>query len=321
MNDFHGSQKARGIPEPVFLWSSLRRFWHPAALMIMVAGCATEQGKLAFESYRDGNSEVYLMNVDGSNPANLTNNDAYDGTPSWSPDGQRIAFTSEREGNPDIFLMGADGAEPTRLTDARGFNVIPDWSPDGLTILFASNRTYRMPVEGGEIEIPGNAKLWRVGIDGSELTRLTSRLGLDMYGSWSPDGQSVAFMSTRDDNPEIYVLRPDKIEQNLTNSPALDLNPAWSPDGSKIAFMSDRDGNMDIYLLGVEDGSLTNLTQNSANDGDPAWSPDGSYIAFTSDRDGNIEIYIMRADGTDVRRLTNNPADDIHPQWQPQPPT
>ncbi len=291
-----------------------------AALLSTAVGCRSSTvplGKIAFESYRDGNAEVYIMDADGSNLVNLTNNPAYDGTPSWAPDGQRIAFTSEREGSPDIYVMKADGTETTRLTDGIGFNVVPAWSPDGSQILFSSNRTYYEPTEGGSIEVTANTKLWTVGADGRDLTRRTSQLGLDMYGSWSPDGQSIVFMSVRDGNPEIYVLGPDHTEVNLTNNPAQDMNPAWSPDGSKIAFMSDREGNMEIYLLDLADGTLTNITRNPANDGDPAWSPDGSKIVFVSDRDGNPEIYVMNADGSNPIRLTNHPADDIHPQWQP----
>lgn len=289
------------------------------ALLTGCQGPPTPQGKIVFESYRDGNAEVYLMDADGSNLVNLTHNPAYDGTPSWSPDGRRIAFTSERDGNPDIYVMDADGGNVTRLTDGKGFNVVPAWSPDGSQIMFVSNRTYRVPVQGGYIEVPGNAKLWVMDADGSNLERRTSQLGLDMYASWSPDGKSVVFMSVRDGNPEIYMLRPDNVEVNLTNNPARDLNPAWSPDGTKIAFMSDREGNMEIYVLDLETDTLTNITQDPANDGDPAWSPDGTKIAFISDRDGNTEIYVMDADGSNPRRLTNHPADDIHPQWQPQP--
>jgi TolB protein len=279
------------------------------------------RGQLAFESERDGNSEVYLIDASGRNPKNLTNNEAYDGTPAFSPDGGMIAFTSDRTGNPEVFLMEPDGSDPLAITEDRGFNVVPTFSPDGKDIVFSSNRTYRIPSEEGEIEVPDTTKLWTVFLEDGSINRLTSDFGLDMYASYSPDGKEISFMTVRDGNPEIYVLTADGREVNLTNNPTLDMVPDWSPDGTKILFMSDREeGNKEIYIYDIEGGGeLINLTNHPANDTDPAWSPDGSMVAFVSDRDGNVEIYVMRADGTGVHRVTNNPADDIHPVWNPAP--
>lgn len=275
--------------------------------------------KIAFESYRDGNAEVYVIDTDGENLTKLTDDPAYDGVPSWSADGKSLAFTSERTGNPDIYVMSAEGGDIVQLTDGQGaFNVAPDWSPDGLQILFVSNRTYKVKGDGGTLEVPANPKLWVMKADGSEPERLTSRLGFDMFGSWSPDGEAVAFMTVRDGNGEIYLKRGENSEANITNDPADETNPSFSPVGNRIAFASNRDGNMDIFVLDRDAGSLTNITNNPAGDGDPTWSPDGTQIAFASDRDGNLEIYIMDADGSNVRRITNDPADDTQPDWQPR---
>ncbi len=274
--------------------------------------------KIAFESYRDGKADVYIMDVDGENPMRLTNDPAYDGVPSWSPDGQRLAFTSERNGNADIFVMDADGSNIEQITEGDGaFNVVPAWSPDGSKIAFVSNRNYSESQQGGSLEVEANAKIWSMTPAGAQAERLTSRLGLDMFASWSPDSKSLVYMSVRDNNPEIYMLTPESIEVNLTNDPGRDTYPKWSPDGKHIAFMSDREGNMEIYIMNLEDRSIENITQHPAEDGDPAWSPDGSQIAFISDRDDNVEIYVMNADGSDVRRITNDPADDTKPAWQP----
>jgi len=285
----------------------------------LVAACTSPPpapaGKIIFESYRDGNAEVYMMDEDGSNLVNLTNNPAYDGAPAWSPDGQQIAFTSERDGAANIYVMDADGTNVVRLTDEGGNSAVPAWSPDGSRIAFLSDRTYKMPGEGGYTEVEANSKIWVMNADGSGATRVTRMLGLDMFPSWSPDSRQLVFMSVRDSSPEIYLLRADNIEVNLTQHPAADMNPEWSPDGSKIAFMSDRAGNMDVFVMDTQGGSIVNLTNQPGNEGDPAWSPDGSKIAFISDRDGNTEIYVMDADGSDQRRLTNNPARDQHPAW------
>lgn len=291
-------------------------------LVVLLGGCGVIQGypgQIAFESERDGNSEVYLVDASGRNLKNLTGDPAYDGTPAFSPDGSSIAFTSDRSGNPEVYVMGVDGSDPAAVTSGGGYNVVPSFSPDGLNILFSSNRTYRIEVEDGAVEVPDTTKLWEVHLESGATRRLTSSLGLDMYGSYSPDGKQVAFMTVRDGNPEIYILTADARELNVTNNPTLDMVPDWSPDGKKILFMSDREGgNKEIYVFDLGgDGSVINLTNHPANDTDPAWSPDGSMIAFVSDRDGNVDVYVMHADGTGVRRVTENPADDIHPVWNP----
>jgi len=291
--------------------------------VILLAACEgppdLQTDKIAFESYRDGNAEVYVMDANGENLVRLTEDPAYDGVPSWSPDGQSLAFTSERNANPDIYVMGADGGNIQQLTEGDGvFNVVPAWSPDGVKIAFVSNRLYNEEQQGGSLEVEANAKLWTMDSEGDAQERITSRLGLDMFASWSPDSQSLVFMSIRDNNPEIYMLKPDTNEVNLTNHPARDINPSWSPDGKNVAFMSDREGNMEIFLMNLEDRSVRNISQHPAADGDPAWSPDGTQLAFISDRDGNAEIYIMSADGSNVRRITNDPADDIQPTWRPR---
>jgi hypothetical protein len=74
-------------------------------------------GKISFVSSRDGNYEIYIMNADGSGQVNLTDNPAFDGTPSFSADGQKIAFISDRDGNEDICIMNSDGSGQVNLTN------------------------------------------------------------------------------------------------------------------------------------------------------------------------------------------------------------
>ena len=90
-----------------------------------------ESGRILFDSYRDGNDEIYVMNADGSSQENLTNNPASDVSPAWSPDGAKIAFHSDRGGNYQIYVMNADGSGETNLTNNNsGFDGYPAWSPE-----------------------------------------------------------------------------------------------------------------------------------------------------------------------------------------------
>ena len=80
------------------------------------------------------------MNADGTNQTRLTNNTAFDGWPSFSPDSQKITFTSLRDGNFEIYKMNADGSNQTRLTTDPGYDLFSTYSPDGQKIAFSSTR-------------------------------------------------------------------------------------------------------------------------------------------------------------------------------------
>jgi Tol biopolymer transport system component len=128
----------------------------------------------------------------------------------------------------------------------------------------------------------------------------------------------LAFSSTVDGNPEIYVINSNGTgSTRLTLHPGADVKPTWSPDGTKIAFQSNRDGNSEIYVMNADGSNPVRLTDAAAGNFSPTWSPDGTKIAFTSDGDGNAEIYVMNADGSNPVRLTNDAAYDAEPAWSP----
>ena len=243
--------------------------------------------RIAFNSDRDGNTEVYAVYADGSGVARLTYNDAVDGDPAWSPDGRRIAFESTRDGNWEIYVMDADGSGVTRLTHNDAYDWSPAWSPDGRRIAFHSKRD-------------GNREIYVMNADGSGVTRLTFDSAFDSGPNWSPDGRRIAFGSDRDGDFEVYVMNADG--SGVTRLADNDGGtPAWSPDGRRIAFSSERDGNWEIYVMNADGSGVTRLTHNSGRDLFPSWSPDGRQIAFHSHRDGNMEIYVMNAAGEPPR--------------------
>ena len=85
--------------------------------------------RIVFVVYRDGSSEIYVMNADGSRVTRLTYNSAYDLLPTWSPEGTKILFQSERDGNDEIYVMNADGSGVTRLTDNPATSCFPFQNP------------------------------------------------------------------------------------------------------------------------------------------------------------------------------------------------
>jgi probable HAF family extracellular repeat protein len=265
--------------------------------------------KIVFESSRNGNLEIYVVNADGGNLVRLTSNSAADTNPVWSPDRGKIAFTSLRTGNSDIYVMNADGSNQTRLTTSTAFDAGPAWSPDGTKIAFWSLRN-------------GNAEIYVMNGDGSSLRRLTSHPGADIQPSWSPDGTRIVFTSNRAGalNPDIYVINEDGSGvTRLTSHVAADDSPDWSPDGTKIAFTSNRTGLLDfeIWVMGSDGTNPVRLTSKANTSVRPCWSRDGAKITFATNRDGllNFEIYTMSADGSNQARLTSHAAFDFAPCW------
>ncbi len=89
----------------------------------------TYGGRIVFETGRDGNSEIYIMDGDGGNQTNLTLNESHDNNPIFSPDGSKIAFKSYRDYNEDIFIMNVDGSNQLNLTNDAGVDSSPDCQP------------------------------------------------------------------------------------------------------------------------------------------------------------------------------------------------
>jgi len=271
--------------------------------------------QIAFNSWRDGDQEIFGMLPDGSSQTNLTDNFDNDTFHQWSPDGSRIAFVSGRDGNDEIYVMNANGSGVIRLTTSLGNDWYPQWSPDGSRIAFESTRD-------------GNREVYVMNTDGTGQLNLTGNSGSDEGPRWSPDGSRIAFVSNRDGNHEVYVMNADGTGQlNLSQDPSdYDRSPAWAPDGTRIAFDSYRNGGYEIYVVGPDGSGLVNLTNTPGNDFDAHWSPDGSRIAFRSDRtiyqSGGTyvlddEIFVMNADGSGQSNLTNTLGIDYQPAWSP----
>jgi dipeptidyl aminopeptidase/acylaminoacyl peptidase len=225
------------LPQPdPFDWND----WHPAW---------SPDGKLiAFNSQRDGDYEIYLMNADGSEQTRLTVNPASDRRPTWLADRSKILFNSDRDGNHNIYMMNPDGTDQTRLTEHPADDRRAAWSPDGALIAFDTDRD-------------GNTEIYVMNADGSDPVRLTYNAQTDQAPRWSPDGKQIAYFSQRDGDPEIYVMDTDGSNQRrLTASRGWDFMPFWSPDASKIAFDSRRDGRRGICVMNSDGSVLVKLT-------------------------------------------------------------
>lgn len=264
---------------------------------------ANSLSKIAFTSDRDGNLEIYLMDVDGGGQIRLTENAGENFMPAWSPDGRRLAFVSTRDGNAEIYVMNSDGTGQTRLTNNSAGDLAPAWNPNGLSIGFISNRD-------------GNDEIYLMNTDGTGQFNLTSNQADDSSFSFSPDGTMIAFSSAREDSQfDIYRTSAGAAGvSRLTTTAGDDINPNWTQQ--RITFQTNRDENEEVYAMALDGTNQVRLTTNPELDVDPTQAGNGK-VVFSTSRDGNLEIYVIDADGANPNRLTTNEAADVHPTVQP----
>lgn len=195
-------------------------------------------GRIAFYDRIDGNSEVCVINPDGSGYANITNDKAIDTGPAWSPDGTRLIYIRTDRFGARLHTIMPDGSDLRPVTPRGGWEGDPEWSPTG-EIIFVCDRA----------DSPGNLlDICEIHPDGSSERRVLSHRNYDSQPSLSPDGTRVAFVSISDGNAEIYLMNRDGSGlQRLTHHPADDMSPDWSPDGRRLIFTSNRNGKMAIY--------------------------------------------------------------------------
>ena len=314
-------------------------------LVLSVTSCGSESdNRIFFNSDRDGNLEIYESDLGGEQQTNLTNSPVDESSPKLSPDGRYLAYLIVTETMSAIELIRVDGSSKTQLTSSNTKYRNHSWSPESDRIVYVredeiGSRLFTIDIEGSEPVLITSI----VGVESSDWSHDGSLIAFsvgegelqgiyvrnpegvneiritntpDHNPVFSPNSKQIAFMSTRDDNPELYVIDTDGSDQiRITSTDAPEYQFSWSPDGKKLVFVSERDGNPEIYVTDRKGETQTRLTHNTVRDDEPGWSLDGKRIAFVSYLDADGEIIIMDADGTNQERVTNNKARDSSPTW------
>ena len=196
---------------------------------------------------------------------------------------QVIMFSSEATPvQAQLFIANGDGSGERPLLPLMGMDYSPSFSADGKWVIFTSERN-------------GSADIYRVHVDGSDLERLTDDPAFDDQAVLSPDGKTLAFVSSRGTGrAHIWLLDlASRRGHLLTPNSGSDFRPAWSPDGKWIAFSSDRDSNaghvpgswerlqsLGVYVIRTDGSGLRRITRGRGVAGSPRWSVDGKRIYY-----------------------------------------
>ena len=303
---------------------------------------APTTAKIAFTSNRDGNSEIYIMNPDGSQQVNLTEHPAADFEPAWSPTGEQILFNSNRDGEWDLYLMDADGKNVRKVFAKSADRREPTWSPDGKQIAYLRRDEWA---------------IYTATIDGKTVERITDVGDGGGNPAWSPDGSEIVFTLAGAAKkwgmrlPLSRQIRVVNLHSGVKRTlfaerlPTME-NPTWSPDGKWLAFSwMDRDlwdkqvhdkwgkrvfDAQTIYIAARDGDEFQQIVSEKGPYAlEPAWSPFGDELLYkqqVGNQLNQFQIFKVSVENGRSEQLTdtgrNYGADWFDPRTlpvQPQP--
>jgi len=309
-----------------------------------------------WKRYRGGRAQdVWTYDLNEHVSKQLTDNRATDNQPVWV--GENIFFTSDRNYTLNLFRY-QDGSEPVAVTEHQEFDVL--WPSAGPSAVVYENGGYLYrfdPATGAtrqlEIEIrndrPGlmprfvaasefiqsagispdgkravfgaRGEIFSVPAENGQLRNVSkTERAREIHVSWSPDGQSIAYLSDASGEYELYVRPQDgggQPQRITVDGDVWRFPPVWSPDSKKLAF---GDKKQRLQIADIASGKVSLADRSDRNDIDEySWSPDSRYVAYVKSNEanvGNIWLYSL-ADGTS-RQLTSSDTEDANPVFDPE---
>ncbi len=258
--------------------------------------------KIVFVSNSTGSKEIYQCDFDGEGIRQLTALKSISLTPAYSPDGKYLAYTSFSSGPPALFIKNLATGIIARVAK-EGISIDPGWRNNDEVATTLS--------------FEGDQEIYLIKPDGSIAQRVTRNRGIDVSPTFSPDGSKMAFVSSRNGLPQIFIqdLQSGQVKR-LTFSGRYNTQPSWSPNGDKIAYSTwESNGEINIFVINPDGTGLVQLTRKCRENEYPSWSPDGSMIVFGSNREGKKKLFVMNANGENQRHLLQMDGEQMQPSW------
>ncbi len=267
---------------------------------------------------RNGDRRIYQLIVadaDGENRVVVAESTQPLMSPAWSPDGRRLAYVSFEGNQSAIYVQTLRTGTRERVSMRAGHNGAPVFSPDGRRLALTLSL------------VEGNFDIYTLDLGTQVLRRLTDHPAIDSEPAWSPDGETIYFMSDRSGSPQIYRI-PSNADtraapQRVTFYGNYNARPRVSPDGRFLAVVhrsDDTQGNFRIATFDLANNQFFGvLSRRGQLDESPSYAPNGALLIFATRERGRGVLGTVTSDGNIEQRIESGVGDVREPVWGPFP--
>jgi TolB protein len=311
------------------------------------AAISADGGYFVTSSRRAGNLNLWLFNIHDGQWSQLTEGEAEDSEPQWSPDGKFIAFTSDRGGDKGIWILRLADRSVQKVVTGEDESEYPNWSPDGKSIVYTggpwkARRFYIVSIDGGNPRPisprPGHVGACSYFIDGLSLVCHSYENGLGMIerltldgqlitrltdGSWdykpttSPDGKWVAFSRLEGQQAGIWIVPTvGGTPRPLVQSIYQDRWPMFTRTG-ELFFHRIVEQGAAVLVLDRTSGEVTTLIDQKERPRQAAFSPDGRQVAYCAQLSDKFLVRVFDRDTGQRRNLDFGNHEACFPRWSP----
>lgn len=226
---------------------------------IMSPSWSPDGKKLAYVSFENGRSEIFLQSLNGTQRKKLASFKGINGAPAWSPDGKQLALTLSKDGSADIYVMNMATKKLRRLTRNWAIETEAVWSPNGHSLFFNSDRR-------------GQPQIFQVFLDTGEIRRVSYVGKYNANPAVSPDGRYIA-MVNGNGGFHIGLLDLYTNEFNIITKTYLDESPSFASNGEMILYAMNQRGKGKLAVVSIDNSVTQVLSVQEGEVRSPSWGP------------------------------------------------